>query len=159
MRRTIGGIVVLCLLALLPAGISGWWHWDTMHESVQAAVNPQVYDKWAVTVGQVSAWEGDILWVDARSVHQKETEIASKVPVNALHLNEDTWGEQITLVLDAWRPEIKLVVFCNAKTCNASREVARRLREEIGLPEVYYLLGGVEALVLMPAQKNIEAVR
>jgi hypothetical protein len=37
------------------------------------------------------------------------------------------------------------VVYCSSLSCNASREVARRLRREAQLPDVFVLEGGWEA--------------
>ena len=44
--------------------------------------------------------------------------------------------------LAAWSPEKKVVVYCGSEGCNASREVARRLRKEAQLPNVFVLEGG-----------------
>ena len=38
-----------------------------------------------------------------------------------------------------------IVVYCSSKKCHSSEEVARRLREEVGLKTVYVLRGGWEA--------------
>jgi len=81
------------------------------------------------------------LWIDARP---EEEFRAGHIP-DALPLNTEQWDSQLPGVLDHWRPERKLVVYCSKKTCGASREVARRLRDEVGLKNVYVLDGGWEA--------------
>jgi rhodanese-related sulfurtransferase len=48
-------------------------------------------------------------------------------------------------MLAAWSPENRTVVYCSSQSCAASHEVARRLREEAGLDNVYVLHGGWEA--------------
>ena len=39
-----------------------------------------------------------------------------------------------------------VVVYCEGRACEASRKVTQRLRESMGLEEVYYLRGGWKAL-------------
>jgi rhodanese-related sulfurtransferase len=46
--------------------------------------------------------------------------------------------------LTAWSPEKKVVVYCSAQSCNAAREVAKRLRDEAQLKNVFVLEGGWE---------------
>jgi rhodanese-related sulfurtransferase len=81
-----------------------------------------------------------VLWVDARSDEQFAR---GHVP-GAVQLNEDRWDELLRGMLAAWSPERKVVVYCSRKTCNASHEVAERLRKEAGLTNVYVLSGGWE---------------
>ncbi len=51
----------------------------------------------------------------------------------------------VPAVLDRWEPDGKVVVYCSSLSCQASHEVARRLREKMNLPNVYVLQGGWEA--------------
>jgi len=60
-------------------------------------------------------------------------------------LNEDRWNDLIGPFLATWTPDKKVVVYCSSQSCNASREVARRLRDEAGLKDVFVLQGGWEA--------------
>jgi rhodanese-related sulfurtransferase len=48
-------------------------------------------------------------------------------------------------MLASWSPEKRVVVYCSSESCGASREVARRLREEARLQNVFVLEGGWEA--------------
>jgi rhodanese-related sulfurtransferase len=93
-----------------------------------------------VTVAQARAWGGNAIWVDARP----DAEFASDHVPGAVSLNEDRWNELLPQLLAVWSPEKKVVVYCSSLSCNASREVARRLRKEAQLPNVFVLKGGWE---------------
>lgn len=94
-----------------------------------------------VELPQAQAWGDAVMWVDARP----DAQYASDHIPNATLLNEDRWNELLPQMLIAWSPEKKVVVYCSSQSCAASHEVARRLREEAGLPDVYVLHGGWEA--------------
>jgi rhodanese-related sulfurtransferase len=94
-----------------------------------------------VTVTQARAWGENTIWVDARP----DNEFARDHVLGALPLNEDRWSELLPQFLAAWSPEKKVVVYCSSEGCNASREVARRLRKEAQLSNVFVLEGGWEA--------------
>jgi rhodanese-related sulfurtransferase len=93
-----------------------------------------------VTVTQAGTWGENAIWVDARP----DNEFARDHVPGALPLNEDRWNELLPQFLAAWSPEKKVVVYCSSEGCNASREVARRLRKEAQLPNVFVLEGGWE---------------
>jgi rhodanese-related sulfurtransferase len=93
-----------------------------------------------VTVAQARAWGGNAIWVDARPDLEFERE---HVP-GAVLLNEDRWNELLPQFLATWSPEKRVVVYCSSLSCNASREVARRLRDEAQLKNVFVLQGGWE---------------
>jgi rhodanese-related sulfurtransferase len=93
-----------------------------------------------VTVAQARAWGGNAIWVDARPDLEFERE---HVP-GAVLLNEDRWYELLPQFLTTWSPEKRVVVYCSSQSCNASREVARRLRDEAQLKNVFVLQGGWE---------------
>ena len=93
-----------------------------------------------VTAAQARAWGDNVTWVDARP----DAEFASDHVPGAVSLNEDRWNELLPQVLAVWSPEKKVVVYCSSLSCNASREVARRLRKEAQLPNVFVLKGGWE---------------
>ena len=95
-----------------------------------------------VTVEKAKSWGTGALWVDARPNQDFEKEHFS----GALSLNEDHFDQQLPNVLAAWEPQKKVVVYCSTKTCGASREIARRLREDAHLADVFVLEGGWEAL-------------
>ena len=93
-----------------------------------------------VTVAQARAWNADAIWVDARP---DEEFTRDHVP-GAVSLNEDRWNELLPQFLATWSPDKKVVVYCSTQNCNASREVAKRLRDEARLKNVFVLQGGWE---------------
>jgi rhodanese-related sulfurtransferase len=102
-----------------------------------------------VTVDQARAWGENAIWVDARA----DEEFARDHVPGAISLNEDRWNELLPQFLQGWSPEKKVVVYCSAKSCNAAREVAKRLRDEAQLKDtegkncVFVLEGGWEEWV------------
>jgi rhodanese-related sulfurtransferase len=93
-----------------------------------------------VDLGRAQSWGTTALWVDARPDNEFEQD---HVP-GAIPLNEDRWNELLPVFLGQWSPEKKIIVYCSSQSCNASREVARRLRDEAGLKDVFVLQGGWE---------------
>jgi len=89
---------------------------------------------------QARAWGENTIWVDARPDAEFERE---HIP-GAVLLNEDRWNELVPQFLATWSPEKRVVVYCSSQSCNASREVARRLRDEAQLKNVFVLQGGWE---------------
>ncbi len=83
----------------------------------------------------------NILWIDAR----REAEYAQAHIPGALPLNEDSWNELLPAILAAWQPGRRVIVYCGSRQCQASREVAERLRDEVGLADVLVLKGGWES--------------
>jgi rhodanese-related sulfurtransferase len=86
------------------------------------------------------AWGESVFWVDARSADEYEAE---HVP-GAFLLNLESWDQLFPEFLDRWTPEKKVVVYCSAASCELSREVAERLRQN-GISSVFVLKGGWEA--------------
>ena len=80
----------------------------------------------------------DVMWIDARGV---EAYADGHIP-GALPLNEDDWESLITPVMLAWTPDRTVIVYCGGASCQASREVADRLEEELGVDSVRVLRGG-----------------
>ncbi len=93
-----------------------------------------------VTVDQARAWGDNAIWVDARS----DEEFARDHVPGAISLNEDRWNELLPQFLQKWSPEKRIVVYCSSQSCNAAREVAKRLRDEAQLKNVFLLQGGWE---------------
>jgi rhodanese-related sulfurtransferase len=128
-------VLILAALALAP-GVGGAVYFR--HKiSWRSAILPSEL----ATVDQAQAWGGNVIWVDARP----DDEFASDHVPGAISLNEDRWTELLPEFLAAWSPGKKIVVYCSSLSCNASREVARRLRKEAQLPDVFVLEGGWEA--------------
>ena len=93
-----------------------------------------------VTLTQARAWGENAIWVDARPDEEFQRDHVR----GAILLNEDRWNELLPLLLEKWSPEKRVVVYCSSQSCSASREVARRLRHEAQLKNVFVLQGGWE---------------
>jgi rhodanese-related sulfurtransferase len=127
--------VILAALAILPG--TGEAIYFRGKISWRSAILPSEL----VTVDQARTSGGNVIWVDARS----DEEFARDHVPGALSLNEDRWNELLPQFLAVWSPEKKVVVYCSSLSCNASREVARRLHKEAQLSDVFVLEGGWEA--------------
>lgn len=93
-----------------------------------------------VTVDQARSWGDSGIWVDARP----DEEFSRDHVPGAFSLNEDHWNELLAQFLPNLSPDKKVVVYCSAESCNAAREVAKRLRDEAQLKDVFVLQGGWE---------------
>jgi rhodanese-related sulfurtransferase len=122
--------LVLVLLALVPAIAAALFH-----------PKRPAWQSDEVPLALAQSWKEKALWLDARPLGDFEH---AHIP-GALPLNEDAWRELLPAVLDAWNPDSKIVVYCSSLSCRTSHEVARRLREEVGLTQVYVLQGGWES--------------
>lgn len=92
-------------------------------------------------MGTISLWPEKILWVDARPADAyAERHIPGAIP-----LNQNEWAEQLPALLQAWRPGMKVVVYCDSPACGASQAVALRLQQGVNLPDIYVLKGGWDA--------------
>lgn len=123
---------ILSLIALAPAlGAAAFlhpaWKADALLEG-------------EIALAEASAKQPPVLWVDSRPA----ADYAKKHIPGALPLNEDAWSELLPAVLEKWSPGQSIVVYCGSKSCHASLQVAKRLRE-VGLSPVYALHGGWEA--------------
>ncbi len=134
MKRALPQALLLLGLALLPAiGQAIYLRHDIAWEA--APLQPD-----EVKLVEARGWGDSVLWVDARPNEQFEQ---AHIP-GAILLNEDHWQELLPPMLAAWSPDRRTVVYCSRQTCAASHEVAKRLREDAGLKDVYVLHGGWE---------------
>jgi rhodanese-related sulfurtransferase len=127
--------LLLIALALVPGVGQALYYRERVSWQTPVATSEMV------TAAQARSWSDDALWVDARPQEEFERE---HVP-GALPLNEDRWNELLPQVLAVWAPEKRVVVYCSSESCGSSREIARRLRKEAGLTNVFILEGGWEA--------------
>ena len=127
---------ILALLALLPA------IGEAIYSLDKVSWRSPIPDSELATVDQARAWGANAIWVDARP----DEEFARDHVPGALSLNEDRWNELIGPFLATWTPDRKVVVYCSSQGCNASREVAHRLRNQTQPPiqNVFVLEGGWE---------------
>jgi rhodanese-related sulfurtransferase len=128
-------VLILAALALAP-GVG-----EAVYFRSKISWRSAILPSELVTVDQTRTWGGNVIWVDARP----DEEFARDHVPGALSLNEDRWNELLPQFLAGWSPGKKIVVYCSTLSCNASREVARRLRREAQLPDVFVLEGGWEA--------------
>ncbi len=127
--------MLLLVLAFLPA------IGQALYMRADVSWNAPAVAKDEVELAQAQSWADGVLWLDARPDAQYQ---ADHIP-HAYQLNEDRWSELLPQFLTLWSPDKKTVVYCSSQSCAASHEVARRLREEAQLKEVYVLHGGWEA--------------
>jgi rhodanese-related sulfurtransferase len=132
--RAIRDAIILVAIACLPAIGEGFYFRDKVswESSIPASE--------LVTVDQAKEWGDGAIWVDARP----DDEFARDHVPGAFSLNEDRWNELLPQFLPSWSPDKKVVVYCSAQSCNAARDVAKRLREEAQLQNVFVLRGGWE---------------
>ena len=129
-------VLLLLALALLPGIGQAIYFRDKVSWQAPVAASDMV------TVARARAWGDNVIWVDARS----NEEFAGDHVPGAQPLNEDRWNELLPLFLQAWSqaPGKKIVIYCSSQSCNLSRDVARRLRNEAQLKDVFVLEGGWE---------------
>ncbi|MGJ3244138.1 MAG: rhodanese-like domain-containing protein [Opitutales bacterium] len=131
-RVRFGQVAILCLLPLLPAAVSAWLHPD------RPPLNPDILAEGEVAWRTVSRWGDAALLVDAR---QPDAFAAGHIP-GALSMPPDGFDAAVLTLLDQWTPEHRIVVYCDSRQCGASKALADRLRDELGLEPVYVLHGG-----------------
>ena len=137
MRSLVGQILILVGLALAP-GIG-----QAVYFQNKISWKSPIPPSELATVDQARTWGDNVIWVDARP----EDEFAQNHVPGAISLNEDRWNELLPQFLAVWSPGKKVVVYCSSLSCNVSREVAKRLRKEAQLPDVFVLEGGWEEWV------------
>ncbi len=131
-RRSLRQSAALLAAALVPALLEAAWHPRRPSWSLADASAP------GVTWAQVAGWREPALLIDARPAADYE---ARHIP-GALPLSGPRWEAELPPIIQAWRPGRRVVVYCDDAGCGASQEVARRLRRELGIDEVFVLNGG-----------------
>lgn len=125
----------LLAFAILPALLCGFFHPRKPAWSEEKLAPGEILLQTAL------AEKEKVLWLDARPAADFQK---AHIP-GALSLNEDDWDNLLPPVLDAWDRDKVIVVYCSSLQCNASEAVAKRLRENAKLPQVYVLKGGWES--------------
>lgn len=133
MKRLGIQLIVLLVVAIIPASFSAWacWKWEKW----------DAFRDHSIPLTEIAQWKEPLLWVDARTAADFK---AAHIP-NAVRLTEDDGNELLPELLKVWEPDCVVVVYCSSRNCHASEEVAKRLSEEVGLKPVYVLRGGWEA--------------
>ncbi|MCC7205586.1 MAG: rhodanese-like domain-containing protein [Phycisphaeraceae bacterium] len=98
-----------------------------------------------VDLAQALAWDRlqALIWIDARS----EAAYAQQHIPGAILLNEDQWDELFPAFFARWQPGLEVVVYCDSSLCDASYQVAERLRKDLHSDRVHVLHGGWQAWV------------
>jgi rhodanese-related sulfurtransferase len=128
-RRAFGQASALLLLAAIAALLTAWFRPPPSNDGVRDLTLAQIRSTFA---------NQKILWVDARP---SSAFTAEHIPT-ALWLAEEAWDEGLAGFVEAWSPGQPVVVYCGSASCGASRSVARRLKRELNITEVFYLKGG-----------------
>jgi len=97
----------------------------------------------------VQEWPGLKLLVDARN----EGAFRRQHIPGAFPLGEARWEERLPAVIQAWQPGARAVVYCDNPGCESGQAVARRLRRELGIDDVFVLKGGWSAWLESQKQK------
>ena len=142
-RAALAGIVAFTVAA---AGLNYLVNPNRPSADLTAEEDPYVL---GVTEVLRRAVDQPVLWVDARPA---EAFAAGTIP-GAVNVPPGRFETGITALLERWTPSTTIVVFCDGSTCDASRELARKLRAEFELPEVYAMKGGWEAWSAANASK------
>lgn len=132
MKIAIKEASLLLLIALALAGAT---------KLVYPAPKPPPRDEFALSVSDALQKPPPVLWIDARSKALFEKDHIA----DAILLNEDAWEELLPQFLERYAPDQTIIVYCDSQWCDASRQVAKRLREEVGIQNVLTLEGGWQA--------------
>ncbi len=101
--------------------------------------NPMTLAEGEILLEDALAMENST-WIDARGALAFEED---HIP-NALLLNEDQWDDHFEQFIINWDGESTLIVYCDSRTCAASKGVAERLKSSLGIEDVWVLKGGWE---------------
>lgn len=134
--RVLLGMLVILLGALPPAIASALWHPARPVASETDALGQTAF------LRDLLEDPAPIRWVDARD---QEAFNAAHVP-GAFHLSPGNWNEASGPFFLTLQPGDRVVIYCGDSNCGASREVANRLRNELGVANVTVLSGGWEAI-------------
>ena len=134
-RTVLSQALALLGLAFLPAIGQALYLGSTVSWHAPAVAKDEV------TLDEATTWGDTVMWLDARPDAQF---VQQHIP-GATQLNEDRWNELLPEMLKTWSPDKRVVVYCSSQSCAASHEVARRLRDEAQLKNVFVLHGGWEA--------------
>ena len=128
---------ILLLLALAAISATG----SALFHPRRPAWNAAALSPGEILLQTALDGKDNVIWLDAR----QEADFQKDHIPGAILLNEDRWDDLLPPVLNAWRNGKIIVVYCSSLQCQSSEAVAKRLREEVKLPQVYVLKGGWES--------------
>lgn len=144
MRNLKSSARMVCLLLLLPipfAVLNAWLNPNT------PPWNPMQLVEGEIVLEHLLEWEDDYILVDARA---PEAYGAGHMP-DAINLYAGEFDVQILNLLDVWSPDRSVIVYCDSRQCDASAEMAARLKEDFQMERVYVLKGGWESWTQAPS--------
>lgn len=121
----VGVAFALLLAAIVPALGTAWLHPKRPDWSRRSLA--------AVTLSDVRSWPIAPLWIDVRPAedfHRAHLPGAISLPAGA------SWEDGLATLISTWAPPQRIVVYCESRYCPAGRDVAERLRRELGEPVV-----------------------
>ncbi|WP_221032291.1 rhodanese-like domain-containing protein [Actomonas aquatica] len=135
-RRALPEALGLLLLALPPAALSYFVHPDAaLHRDANEPL-PEYH----LTLAQAEALVADAttppLWIDARP----PSAYSAGHYAGAINLPPAEWDRHFPQLLPHWAPDRIIIVYCSSTSCDASDQVARRLRRELGQQEKIWVL-------------------
>ncbi|GAB5558775.1 MAG: hypothetical protein SynsKO_04220 [Synoicihabitans sp.] len=143
-RSSVAEIGAILLVAALPASVS-----YTLNPPTEVSIGSRISTHVEIPSGHLSieavlkrVQSGEtIRWIDARS----EAEFSDAHIEGATLLNFANWESQFGDLITDWMPDETLVVYCGSEACGASKKVAERLQQELGIENVWVLHGGWNA--------------
>lgn len=141
MMRILGQVAVLLLLPVLLGGLNAWLNPNT------PPWNPMQLAEGEIALEHLLEWEDKYILVDARAPEAYEV---AHMP-DAVNLYAGEFDAQILALLDVWSPDRSVIVYCDSRQCDASAEMAARLREDFQMENVYVLKGGWESWAQAPS--------
>jgi len=134
--EAISGLAILALVAALPAAATAMFHPNRPVVASASSADEEVF------LDEILVWDIPIRWVDARSRGEYEK---SRV-AGAYHLSPDNWNDRSAAFYTSLEPGDRVVIYCGDSDCGASREIANRLKNELGLQDVHVLQSGWAAI-------------
>lgn len=107
-------------------------------------------DEYEVCLGTVlDDWRGEVVWVDARAIEEKEVKLTSvkALEITEANAEEEVSADQVVFTLfTAKGTGTRVVVFCQADGCDSSKIVRDKIIKSRAHDKVYYLHGGWKAI-------------
>lgn len=135
LRLPVSTVLLLIILPIPLAVVNAWLNPNTPPWS------PMQLAEGEIALEHLLQWEDAYLLVDAR---EAEAYMSAHMP-SAINLNAGEFDAQILNLLDVWSPDQSVIVYCDSRQCDASEEIADRLREEFQMKRVFVLKGGWES--------------
>ena len=138
MKSVVRDAAILMGLALAAATLSAFFH--PKRPAWYLVVSDEVL-RWSIDLDRARELmaEGKVLWVDARPGKKfKDEHFPGAISLDAEHWS-DLVIEQLPVLQNAMGGPV--IVYCDGTRCEKSNEVAKHLRESLGLDTVYLLKG------------------